>query len=137
MARRRAELSPDDCAYVLLEDGETETRRVTYAELDAYARQIAAELQSRCARGERAILLYPPGIDYILAFFGCIYAGVVAVPAYPPDPNRLNRTLPRLQAIAADSQARLVLTTKELLSMARFVFELAPDLGAKEWIATD
>src|SRR5437773_4657660 len=97
--RLRAQEQPDRLAYIFLEDGETESGRLTYAELDQKARVIAAELRSDAtpstsSGGERTLLLYPPGLEYIAAFFGCLYAGVIPVPAYPP---RLNRPEPRLQ----------------------------------------
>ncbi|NRD51145.1 MULTISPECIES: AMP-binding protein, partial [Corallococcus] len=59
------------------------------SDLDVRARRIASALRERGAQGERVLLLYPPGLDYIAGFFGCLYAGAVAVPAYPPDPMRL------------------------------------------------
>src|SRR5262249_52430137 len=71
------------------------------------------------------------------AFWGCLYAGVVAVPAYPPDPTRLGRTLPRLQSIVKDAQATIALTTQPILAMAEFAFAQAPDLGALSWLATE
>ncbi|RKH60512.1 hypothetical protein D7X96_33470, partial [Corallococcus interemptor] len=76
------------------DDGEETTWSAS--ELDVRARRIASALSERGAAGERVLLLYPPGLDYIAGFFGCLYAGAVAVPAYPPDPMRLERTLPRL-----------------------------------------
>src|SRR5262249_44759609 len=88
-------------------------------------------------KGGRALLLYSPGLDFIEGFFGCLYAGVVAVPAYPPDPAKLNRTLPRLQAVIADAQATIVLTTSPILDMAKLIFTEAPDLKALHWLATD
>ncbi len=91
--------------------------------------RIAAALQAGSAAGERALLLYPPGLEYIAGFFGCLYAGVIAVPAYPPDPMRLERTLPRLRAIIRDAQARVVLTTSFILGMAEALFEQAPELA--------
>src|SRR5437660_1135197 len=94
---------PHQRAYTFLQDGETEEVSLTYGELDRQARAIGALLQFLKARGERAILLYSPGLDYIAAFFGCLYAEVVAVPAYPPQSNR---PMTRLQAIAVNSQAR-------------------------------
>ena len=57
---------------------------LTWGELDRRARAIAAALTEAGAAGERALLLYPPGLDYLAAFFGCLYAGTVAVPVYPP-----------------------------------------------------
>lgn len=110
---------------------------MTYGELDRKARAIGAALQEANAAGERALLLYPPGFEYIAAFFGCLYGNVIAVPAYPPDPARLERTLPRLQAIIADAQATIVLTTTEIMALVGVVQAHAPQLAALRWIATD
>ncbi len=137
LLRWRSLYQPDQCAYTFLLDGETDRVSLTYEELDRQARAIGALLQSLGAEGKRALLLYPPGLEYIAGFFGCLYGGSVAVPAYPPDPARLNRTLPRLQAIVADAQATLVLTTAPILSMAALLFNQAPDLKALHWLATD
>src|SRR6185369_7077383 len=70
-------------------------------------------------------------------FFGCLYAGLVAIPAYPPDPARLNRSLPRLQAIVADSRLAVALTTTSLFSMAKPLFARADDLKRLKWLTTD
>ena len=111
LARQRASDHQDRTAYIFLADGETETCELTYGELDRRSRAIAARLQSLGARDDRAILLYPPGLDYIVTFFGCLYAGVVAVPVYPP---QRKRTLGRLQAILTDSGATFALTTTKV-----------------------
>src|SRR5690349_275419 len=95
---RRAQCGPDELAYTFLADG-TELN-LSYSELDRRVKAVAALLQRMEAAGERALLLYPPGLDYVVAFWGCLYADVIAVPAYPP---RLNRNLLRLQAIAEDA----------------------------------
>ncbi len=134
LLRWRAAHQPDRLAYAFLEDGETETQRVTYGELDRQARAVAAWLEDVGAVGERALLLYPPGLDYIATFFGCLYAGVVAVPAYPP---RLNRPVPRIQAIVADSGATVALTTTAILEDIERRFEQAPDLAALQWLNTE
>src|SRR6476619_4138148 len=118
LLRWRAAHQPDRHAYTFLQDGEAEAVDLTYRELDRRARAIGALLQSLGVAGERALLLYPPGLDYIAAFFGCLYAGVVAVPAYPPNPARLERTLPRLRAIALDAQTCVALTTSPIMSIA-------------------
>ena len=107
---QRARDAPDATAFVF--EGE---ERVTYAELEARARTIAAALAD--ARGERVLLVYPPGLEYVAALFGCFYAGAVAVPAYPPDPARLERTLPRLEAIVRDAEPKLVLTIEILTEL--------------------
>ena len=116
LLRLRANSRNDSKNYIFLGDGESEEVRWSYGDLDRTARNIAALLQSRDLEGKHAVLLYPPGLEFIGAFFGCLYAGVVAVPAYPPDPARLNRSLPRFQAIVADSNAVVVLTTQDILS---------------------
>ena len=135
--RRRVIHQPDRLAYTFLLDGETEEAHLTYADLDRKARAIGARLQSLGARGERVLLLYPPGLEFITAFFGCLYAGVVAVPVYPPHLVRLDRTLPRFLAIARDAQAVAVLTSSELLPAAESLIPQAPDLQALHWLATD
>jgi acyl-CoA synthetase (AMP-forming)/AMP-acid ligase II len=82
--RERASHQPEEIVYTFLLDGETESDWLTYQVLDRQARAIAATLQSYQTMGERALLLYPPGLEFVAAFFGCLYAGVVAVPVYPP-----------------------------------------------------
>ena len=104
-----AENRPDSVAYRFLLDGEESERTLTCGEFDRRARTIAARLQQMGAEGERACLLYEPGLEFATAFFGCLYAKVLPVPAYPPDPMRLERSLPRLQAIVDDAEASLVM----------------------------
>jgi acyl-CoA synthetase (AMP-forming)/AMP-acid ligase II len=134
LLRYRAQHQSDQTAYIFLQDGETETGRLTYQQLDRQARAIAARLQSLQATGSRALLLYPPGLDFIAAFFGCLYAGVVAVPAYPP---RRNQNMSRLQAIVADAQASVALTTTSLLGDIKSRFVEDPELLELRWLATD
>lgn len=118
LLRRRAELQPDRTAYRFLVDGEDEELALTYAQLDARARAVAAVLGQQVAPGARAALLYPPGLDFVVALFGCLYAGVLAVPAYPP---RRSRPDPRIAQILTDSQAELALTTaRHLATVERF-----------------
>lgn len=137
MLRWRAANEGDATAYIFLEDGEKEGARLTFGELDRRARAIAARLQETTEPGERALILYPPSLDYIASFFGCLYAGVIAVPAYPPDPSRLQRTLPRLQAIVDDARATVALTNAMIAQMADFLAMQSPGLGTLSWIATD
>ncbi|MGH9823677.1 MAG: AMP-binding protein, partial [Blastocatellia bacterium] len=94
-------------AFTFLERGEDESARLTFGELDARARGVAAVLQESVEPGARALLVYPPGLDFIVSFFGCLYAGVIAVPTF--DPRRV-RTTTRLNAIAANAGARVLLT---------------------------
>ena len=134
---QRASETPDQRLYTFLDDSGAEEASLTFAGLEQRARRIAVALLQVAAPGERVMLLYPPGLDYVTGFFGCLYAGLIAVPAYPPDPSRLGRTLPRLQAIIDDAQAKVVLTTSFIASMGEFLFEQAPHLRALHWLATD
>ena len=135
--RHWAESQPDDRVFTFLVDGETEEVTLTFRELDRQARAIAAMLGSLSLRGERALLLYAPGLEYVCAFLGCLYAGVVAVPVCPPDFARLERTLPRLQAIASDAQASVALTSAGLLALADPILAIADELHALRWLSTD
>jgi acyl-CoA synthetase (AMP-forming)/AMP-acid ligase II/acyl carrier protein len=129
----RAQSEPERVAYRFLSEGGAQEERVTYGELDGRARAVAAALQGMRAEGERAMLLYPPGLDYVTAFWGCLYAGVIAVPAYPPHANRGQR----LESIAADAQAALALTTGRILERA--ASRPGPEDGLRRlrWLATD
>lgn len=124
----------DQTAYTFLHRGETEQVTLTYGELDLKARAIAAQLQSLEAAGERALLLYSPGMEFISAFFGCLYAGVVAVPAYPP---RRNQKMARLESIVRDAETKVVLTSSDLLSKIQSQLAENPDLQALHWVASD
>ncbi|HEX7186575.1 MAG TPA: amino acid adenylation domain-containing protein, partial [Thermoanaerobaculia bacterium] len=132
--RSRALLAPGRRVYTFLADGEEEQGRLTFAELDERARAIAAELRRRCRPGDRALLLYPPGLDFAAAFFGCLYAGLVAVPAYPP---RSPRALPRLRSILEDSSPALALAPAASAARIRGWFARHPDLPSIPWLATD
>jgi acyl-CoA synthetase (AMP-forming)/AMP-acid ligase II len=126
---------PEETGLVFLDDGESESHRLTRAEVDRRARAIAAVLGPH--RGERAVLLYAPSVDYVCAFLGCLYAGVIAVPAYPPDPNRILRTLPRLVSLTKDADASIVLTSTPIRQFAEMLFDQAPELRDRRWITTD
>jgi len=130
----RADQQPDRQAFSFLANGEEETARLTYRELDLQARTVAAALQQRCRPGQRALLLYPPGLNFVVAFFGCLYAGVVAVPAYPPRPGR---DQPRLRAIFRDAESGLALTEASLGAPLATLASRLPDLGGVEFLATD
>lgn len=108
----RATQQHEERLYTFLEDGDTREQHLTYGELDRQARAIGATLQGLRASGERVLLLYPAGLEYISAFFGSLYAGAIPVPVYPP---HMNRSLDRLRAIAHDSQATVALTSAALL----------------------
>lgn len=129
----RVESEPDRPSYVYLSDGELDEISITYKELERQAKAIAVWLLDHGAYHERVLLLYPPGLEYLAAYFGCLYAGAVAVPAYPP---RLNRPTPRIQGIVADAGAHFALTTGDILSDLERRFEQTPDLQELNWLDT-
>jgi len=128
----RAEDQADEIAYTFLADGEGGELNLTYDELDRRARLIAGQLHELGIA--RALLVYPAGLDFISAFFGCLYAGVTAVPAYPP---RLHRASPRIDSIAADARATAALTTSQLLARLERVIQESSALARLEWLASD
>jgi amino acid adenylation domain-containing protein len=111
VVRRHAAERPGQRAFTFLRDGEAPGAELTYTALDRLARAVAAEIQCLTRPGDRVLLLFPPGLDFIAAFLGCLYAGVVAVPAHAP---RLNRADPRLAAILGDARPAVVLTVAAL-----------------------
>ena len=133
LVRHRALTEPDNLAFGYLVDGETELIEMSNRELDRQARAIGAWLESLDLAGGRALLLYPPGLEFVAAFFGCLYAGVVAVPVYPP---RRNRSLARIQAIADDAQAAVALTTDVVLKRVENLIDETPHLKDLTWLAT-
>ena len=133
MVRHRARTQPKDIAFCYLVDGELEKIDLTYEELDRQARAIGAWLMSQGLAGERALLLYPAGLDFIAGFLGCLYAGVVAVPVYPP---RRNRSMTRIQAIADDAEAKVALTTHKVLSHVEGLIDETPHLKQLVWLDT-
>jgi len=111
LLRARAEMKPEAIAYTFLTDGETDKPdSISVSELDVRARAIAVRLSTTAEPGDRALLLYPPGPDFIAAFFGCLYAGVIAVPAYPS--SRRHRD--RLMAVITDASPAVIMTTAPL-----------------------
>ena len=135
--RWRALHQADRLALTFLLDGETEEVHLTYAQLDRRARAIAARLKSMGAYQGRALLVYPPGLEFISGFFGCLYAGVVAIPVYPPHSPRLDKSLPKLRAIASDAEPVVALTSSALLPVTENLRAQAAGLQALPWLATD
>ena len=134
LVRWRGVSQPARIAYRFLADGEREEVSLTYGDLYRRARAVAAALQDLRAHDERVLLLFPPGPDYVCAFFGCLLAGAIAVPAYPPRPNR---SAARLQMMAADAGASFALTTTPHLSRLEAFIAQTPDFKRLRWLATD
>lgn len=110
--QQHAAASPDRRLYTFLADGESESASLTYGELAAAARAAAAALRECADAGDRAMLLFPVDLEYLIGFFGCLFAGIVAVPAYPPKADR--RSGDRIRAMIEDCRPRLVLTRDRL-----------------------
>uniref|UniRef100_A0AAV1UEW7 Polyketide synthase n=1 Tax=Peronospora matthiolae TaxID=2874970 RepID=A0AAV1UEW7_9STRA len=98
--------------YTFLDDLGRETVNLSFDDVDKAARKVAAALQrtAQAVKGDRVMLCYPPGLDFALAFWGCLYAGVVGIPVYPPYPGTLAKDLPKFNRLVEDSGAAIVLT---------------------------
>ena len=122
---------PDAVAYTWLHDGEDEESSLTFGELDLHARKIAAHLEDRGLRGSRVLLIYSPGLEFVAAFVGCLYAGVVAVPLNAP---RNAQTAATLLGIVRHAAPALALTDAALLEATAGQRKL---FGPLEFLATD
>ncbi|HEX4953892.1 MAG TPA: amino acid adenylation domain-containing protein [Thermoanaerobaculia bacterium] len=131
---RRADHSPHRRAFAFLPDGEGEEIGLSFADLDAKARVVAAALGRQSAGQDRVLLIYPPGLEFVTSFFGCLYAGAIAIPSYTP---RFRVRQPRLAAIARDAEPTVVLTTAAYRDRAQELTALVPELAAARWLATD
>ena len=136
LLRTRAKQTPEGHAYTFLLNGKVESDPLSYGELDQQARAIGALLQSYHARGERALLLYPQGLEVLAAFCGCLYAGTIAIPVPPPESGRLKRTLPRLRSIVSDADAKYALTTASILGLLEDFKAEFPEFDQMQWIDT-
>ena len=128
----RAYQNPNRTAFVFLQDGETETECITFQQLDNRARKLASWLQQQAHPGERVLLLCPSGIEYIVGFFACLYAHLIAVPIFPPQRTRPHS---RIQAIARDAQARFAFTTDEILSSLEQLQLDSPEIEPLTWFS--
>ena len=127
----RAAREPGRTIFRFLNGDGTEQSSVTFAELRRRARAIAGGLSERTVPGDRVVVLVPPGLDYIAAFFGCLYAGTVAVPAYPPNPRRADT---RVAGMVADCGARVAIASDAFMARLDSWLALTPQLGAITWL---
>lgn len=134
LVQYQAWAQPNEPAFIYLTDGVDNEIVLTNAQLDRRARRVAAFLQKQHLFAERALLLYPPGLDFIIAYFGCLYAGVIAVPVYPP---RKNRAMLRIQAVEESAKAKIVLATADIIKRSETMLDDTPALKSIPWIATD
>ena len=131
---QRASQNPEKLAYIFLKDRENQEQTITYQQLSQISKRIATRLQSLIPPGARALLLYPQGLDFITAFLGCLSAGIIAVPAYPP---KRNQKISRLIAIIEDCQPQIILTTSSLLENIQLKIKDFLELSVTHFLATD
>ncbi|HTT80310.1 MAG TPA: fatty acyl-AMP ligase [Stellaceae bacterium] len=130
LLQHRAAAQPEERAYVVLSDRGEEAASITFAALAERAAGLAAEIAGRAAPGERALLVCPNGIDFLVGLFGCVLAGVIAAPLMPP---RRHAARDAGDAIVADCAPRLALAPAALMA-GDLVNRFAADL---EWLAVD
>ncbi|MFD4371368.1 fatty acyl-AMP ligase [Streptomyces sp. NPDC058486] len=131
---------PDRTAFRFLATGacDGDIEELTYAELGRRARAIAAHLQERGLAGARALLLHPPGVEFVSGYMGCLAAGVVAVPSVPPQGRTQNlRTLSRMRRMIADADVRVILATRPVLSALDAASDRFPELSSLVCVATE
>jgi thioester reductase-like protein len=116
LLQKRASNTPQKIIYTFLKDGDSQEENISYQELHEKAQAIAAMLQMHTQPFERVLLIYPPGLDYIAALFGCFYANVIAVPAYPPVNKKFMGTF---EGIIENARPTLILSTKSFIRKMR------------------
>lgn len=116
LLRHRATTQAQQTGYLFLRDNdpEKELETLSYAQLDQKARAIAATLQSAGEPGQRVLLLHQPGVEFIAAFYGCLYAGAIAVTTYPSHRGRLKQALPKICNLLKDAECSTILTTSDM-----------------------
>ena len=132
----RCRQQPEALAFAFVRDTLEIGQSMTYAQLESQVTALAALIRQHTEVGDRVLLVYPPGLEFVRAFWACMVSGRVAVPVPAPDPVRFKNNAPRLRAIIVDAQASLVLTTAELLEPARSFRDDEGGTGAN-WVATD
>ncbi len=114
VCQARATATPNQVSHIYLRDGEEPEVRLTYEQLDQSARAVAFELSRHASPGARVLLTYPPGLGFVIGFFGCLYAGLIAVPTAPVEANR-SEAANRARAVAGSAAPRLLLSSAEFL----------------------
>jgi len=133
----RTNTEPDKNIFTFLEDGEDKEIIQNYRDFERRVRSIAALLMTRYEHGDRMVLLYHPGLEFIQAFFGCLYAGMIAVPTYPPNLTKIQRSMPRFLSIVNDANPRAILSTNPIIELSKPILDEAPEIKQLDWIATE
>lgn len=132
----RASENGDSLAYTFLKNGEDETDTLTYSEIDKRSRAISVLLQEKFTFGDRALLMYPAGLDFIIGFMACIYAGIIAVPVYPANSSRAKQQLPKLSSIADCAKSEIILTNNNFINLLPSLLSDCPILSKANIINT-
>ena len=109
VVKNRVKADPEHIVYRFLDDGINESESFNFHQIEIRSKAMGASMQQVASKGERVLLLFPPGLSYVASFFACLYTGLVAVPAYPP---RRNRSLHRIHTIIEDSGATVSLISR-------------------------
>jgi acyl-CoA synthetase (AMP-forming)/AMP-acid ligase II len=133
----QADRQTDKVAYRFLRDGELDEEGLSYGELEERSRAIGARLQERMPVGERVLLIFPAGLEFVCGFFACLRAGMVAVPVYPPDPMRAERSFGRLRHIIDDCRPKAILSDGVYFNNREQLCSWCPELAPLAWIASD
>ena len=137
LLRARAAVQPFDRAYTFLDNGEEEGATITWSDLERRSRALGALIARRAEPGSRVLILCPPSLDFVPAFFGVLFAGCVAVPAYPPSVSRADRAIARLRGMLADAGITIVVAPSALRLRAAKLEAMLPGLEALDWIDLD
>jgi acyl-CoA synthetase (AMP-forming)/AMP-acid ligase II len=134
LLRHRATDHPRQTGFLFLRENnpENDLDLFSYGQLDEKARAIAAALQQSGEPGQRILLLHQPGSEFVAAFYGCLYAGAIAVTTYPPHRGRLKQSLPKICELLKDAECSTILTTADIapvfIAAWNEVFQTEPPL---------
>jgi len=129
--KNRVRANPDHVVFRFLNDGINESESLTYRQLETRSKALGTAMQEYARKGERVLLLFPPGLSYVASLFACFYSGMVAVPAYPP---RRNRSLDRIHTIVEDSGATVSLISRQVFNDIERNFAEDEVLNKIHWI---
>lgn len=135
--RRQAAIQPHQLAYTFLADGDSDELNIDFGELDQRSRAVGSFLQHLELQGERALVLLPSSLEYITAFFGCLYAGVIAIPAFPVHLRRLGRDESWFRSVVADAQPVLAFATLEMIRRLPRDVQQDPHIAAIRWVTLE
>jgi len=128
---------PDNLSFIFLPNGEEEGDKLTFGELVVKIKSLAAELQDKYSQGDRAILIFTPGLEFIVGYMACLFSGILPVPVFPPHKTRLQQQIPVVLNIIKDSSPKLILTESEYRLSTSEKYEELPELKGIPWECSD